>query len=163
MQLGEPEVAGGEVHAGQAVGVAVEGDRGEEVVALGQEQPVVEVGAGRQDRGHLALHQLARAGLLGLVADGHLAAGLEQPPDVVPGGVVGQAAHGHAVALGERQLEQLGRVDGILEEHLVEVPQPEEQQGILREFAPDPAVLRHHRGQCRFGGHLPEARKTALK
>ena len=109
------------------------------------------------------MYQFPRLCLFGLITNGHLASGLQQAADVVVGRVIGQTTHRDAVALGQRQLQELRADHRILEEHLVEIPQPEHQEGILRELSLDPAVLRHHGGQCCFGSHRPEARKTALK
>ena len=83
VELGHAEVAGGEVDDGEAEGLAVREDGGEEVVPLGLQQALVEVRARREDRGDRARDELAGPRLLGLVADGDLAAVLEQATDVV--------------------------------------------------------------------------------
>ena len=64
-----------------------------------------------------------------------------------------QAAHRHAVARGEREVEQLRAGLRVLEKHLVKIAEPEEQQRVLRQFAFDAAILRHHGRELGFGGH----------
>ena len=73
--------------------------------------------------------------------------------DVTVGGVKRQAAHRDAVARGEGEVEQLRAGLRVLEEHLVEIAEPEEQQRVLGQFAFDAAILRHHGSELRFGGH----------
>jgi hypothetical protein len=56
-----------------------------------------------------------------------------------------------AVAAGERQLEQLRRDDRVLPEHLVEIAQAKENDGVgVRALGR--RVLLHHRRQC--GSHV---------
>ena len=131
-------------------------DRGEEIIALGDEHPLVEMRAGREDLRDLALDELAGPGVFELLADGHLAAVLEDAGDVIVGGVKRQAAHGHAVAGGEGQIEDLRAGLGILEEQLVKIAQPEQQERVPGQFALDAAILRHHGGELGFGGHAAE-------
>jgi hypothetical protein len=47
-------------------------------------------------------------------------------------------------ALGQRDVQRLGRRDRIVEEHLVEIAHPVEQQRI-RDARLDLQILRHHR------------------
>jgi hypothetical protein len=80
--------------------------------------------------------------------------GLEQPRDVIVPGVKRNAAHRHHAALRQRHVEQLRADLRVLEKHFVEVTEPEQQQRVLRQFAFDPAILRHHGRKLRFGvGH----------
>ena len=131
-------------------------DRRQEIVPLRREHPLVEMRARAEDLRHLALHQLPGPRVLHLVADGHLAPGLEQAPDVGVGGVEGNAAHRHDAALGQRHVEQLRPRLGVLEEHLVEIAQPEQQQRVLGQLALDAAILRHHRRELGVAGHRPK-------
>ena len=50
-------------------------------------------------------------------------------------------------------IEQLRAGLRVLEEHLVEIAQPEQQQGVLGQFAFDAAILRHHGSELGFGRH----------
>jgi hypothetical protein len=152
-QFGGQEIAGGQVHQRQAEDFSRRDNGGEKIVPLGHEHALVEMRAGGEDLGDLALDELAGPGFLELLADGDLATGFEDAGDVIVGGVVRQAAHGDAVARGQRQVEQLRAGLGVLEKHLVKIPQPEQQQRILGQFALDAAILRHHGGELGFGGH----------
>ena len=84
----------------------------------------------------VALHDTAPARLLALLADRHRVAGGEQAGDVGLARVRREAAQRHlvrlaAVACRERQVADARRHLGVVEEHLVEVAQPEEQDGVL--------------------------------
>jgi len=68
-----------------------------------------------------------------------------------------QAAHWHAIARGERQIEKLRAGLRVLEKHLVKIAEPEQQQRVLGQFAFDAAILRHHGSQLGFGGHRRES------
>ena len=94
-QFGDAELAGGDIHVGHAG--ALPGSRyGRQVVILVRAQQVrVGGGAGRDDAGDLALHQLLRhRRIFHLVADGDAVALLNQPRDIAFGRMVGHAAHG---------------------------------------------------------------------
>ncbi len=112
------------------------------------------MGSRAEHLGDLPPDELSLARIFHLVADGHLAAGFEEPPDVAIGRVVGNAAHGHRTTPGERHVQQLGTRLGVLKEHLIKIPEPEQQQSARRQFAFDSAILRHHGRQLCFGGHL---------
>ena len=147
-----------------------------------QIQPRAEVGAsllqaGRvNDRagGHhpddVPVHQpLGRGRVLGLLADGYLVALGDEPGDIRVRGVIGDAAHGdlllEALVLvlipgGQDQVQLLGRLPGVVAEHLVKISQPEKQDGVLILFL-NLQILLHHGGQlchgftrafCRIGG-----------
>ena len=75
---------------------------------------------------------------------------LGQLAEVAPRRVVRDAAHGDRiflplVARGERQVEDARRVDRVVVEHLVEVAEPEEHDGV-RVPRLDVEVLAHQRG-----------------
>ena len=160
LEFGHEEIAGGEVDEGEAAGLAAGIDGGEEVVPLGHEHAVIEVGAGGKDLGDLAFDEFAGLGFLELLADGDLAAGAEDAGDVAVGGVKGQAAHGDAIPGGEGEVEDLGAGLGILKEHLIEIAEAKEQEGVRRQFAFDAAILGHHGSQLGFGRHGREGNKS---
>ena len=90
---------------------------------------------------------------------------LDQPFEILLGGMHRNAAHGDVfaqvlAALGERDIERLGRQRGIVEEQLVEIPHPVEQK-IFRMRRLDLEKLRHGgRGALRelvHGGTLSDA------
>ena len=70
--------------------------------------------------------------------------------------MVRQSAHRHAIARGEREVQQLRAALRILKKHLIEIAEAEEQQRILRQFAFDAAILRHHGRELGFGGHAAD-------
>ena len=94
----------------------------------------------------LALDQLPRLGRLDLVADRHLPPGREQLREIVAGGVVRDAAHRRVAALGQRDVEDAGRLLRVLEKHLVKIPEPKQQNRPGRQLAFALPVLGHHRG-----------------
>ena len=111
------------------------------------------MGARTENLRHLALDKLARPRLLHLVANGDLASGAEQAADVGVRRVKRNAAHGNHAAFGQRHIQQLRPQLGVLEEQLIEISQPEKQQGILGQLALDAAILRHHGSQLGVAGH----------
>lgn len=143
-EFGDAEGGGGEIDEGEAEAGADAGDGGEVVMTFRGEEAFVGVGAGAEDLGDGALDEFARAGFLDLVADGDLASGLEEAGDVGLGGMIGQAAHGDALALGEGEVEEGGAGFGIFEEEFVEVAEAEEEEGVAGHFAADAKVLGHH-------------------
>ena len=158
--LAAAEVAGGSIHQGPAVvlGLAVDGEPGQAVVARGAGDQSRRRGGARADHlDHLAADQpLGLGGILDLFADGHGQAGREQASQIGVQGVIGHAGQGDrmlAVLVPGRQgdVGDAGQDLGVLEEGLVEVAHAEEQQG-AGVLALDLEVLRQHRGQ--FGGRL---------
>ena len=123
------------------------------MVALRIDLGVGHSGAGRDDAGELALDEFAGLGRLHLVADGDLDALIEQLLDVAVGGVKGDAGHGHAVAVGQGDAEQLGALFGVLFEDLVEIAEAEHEQRIVRKLGTDLVPLLHHGGEFLLGGH----------
>ena len=97
--------------------------------------------------GDFALHDLPLLRLADLIADRDAPTGLDQTPDVAVRGVVRDAAHRDEVPLRQRHIEDRRRLLCILKKHLVEIPQPEEQQRVRRQRPPDALVLLHHRRQ----------------
>ena len=117
---------------------------------------VIEIGPGRGVFAAM-FRQLSGARVLHLVADGDLAAGFEQSGDVAAGGVIGNAAHGHGAAVGERDVEQSRSVLCVLEKQLVKIPEAEEQQRVAGQFVFDAPILRHHRSELGVAAHRAES------
>ena len=113
----------------------------------------VDEGAGGDDADDVPVHQpLGLGRVLGLLADGHLVALGDEAGDVALAGVVGHAAHGGAllrglvpVPGGESQVQLPGDQLGVLVEHLIKIPQPEEEDGIGIPLL-HLQVLAHHGG-----------------
>ena len=69
--------------------------------------------------------------------------------------MIGNAAHRRTRTGGQSKLKLPGHVLCVLEEHLVEIPQPEEQY-IIAVLLLDVKILFQHRGQLiRFLRHFP--------
>ena len=151
--LVEREVSGRQVDDGQPHLIPAPAQADQEVVALLVQHGVEEGRAWGHHLDHVPLdHPLGLFGVLHLVADGHLAAHLDQFGHVPLHGVVGYAGQGNvagslAVVAGrQRQTEQPGRFFGIVVEHFVEVTHAEEQDGVLV-LALEVRVLFHGRGE----------------
>ena len=108
----------------------------------------IEMRTGAEDLRDIAIDQLAGLGLLKLVANGNLAALSQQFADVRFGRVMWNPAHRDAVAIGQREVEQLRPGLGVIEKHLVKIAQPEQQQRIRRNLVFDAPILLHHRRQA---------------
>ena len=101
-----------------------------------------------------AADEFAGFGGFSLIADRHFLAGGQQLADVVVGGVRRESGHRRLLAFGQREAEQSGRGDGILEKHLEEIAEPEKQERVARQAAFHLEVLLHHRGEfLRRGRH----------
>jgi hypothetical protein len=128
------ELAGGDVGEGEAK-LLTSGDDGHEVVVTVRAQhAVLNPGPGSDDLGDLPLDE-ASAWFADLIADGYFVAGVEETGGVDIGGVMGDAAHGHLGAFahfpaGKDDLQDLGREDGVVVEHFVEITEPEENDGV---------------------------------
>jgi hypothetical protein len=149
LTLADREVAGGGVEQGDARprtgALALAGQREQEVVRGPAQVRGVGEGGGRDDAHDVAPQELpALAGRLQLLAERHLEAGLHQARDVPLGGVVRDPGHRGALPRGERDAEDARGQLGILEERLVEVAQPEQQQ-VVGVPALERLVLLHHR------------------
>jgi len=153
VEFGGEEVGGSEVEAGEAEGFAESEDGGEEVISVGVEDAFIEVGAGAEDLGDGAFDELACAGIFDLIADGDFMTGAGQAGDIGMGGMVGDAAHGSMAALGEGDVEDLSAEASVIEEHLVEVAESKEQEGIVGQLTFDASVLEHHGSDGRLMLH----------
>ena len=141
---GEEEFAGGEVEPGGLEVVFAEVKGEEEMVALRFDLAVGEAGTGRDDAGEFAFDEFAGGGRFDLVADGDLDALIEEFLDVIIGGVVGDACHGHPVAIGESDAEVLGAAFGVLIKDFIEIPKAKQKEGIVRELGTHLVPLLHH-------------------
>ncbi len=126
---------------------AVRGEQ--EVVGRAFEELGVGDRAGRDHAHDFSPHEFPTLrGRLHLLAHRDLLARADEPRDVPIGGMMRDAGHGNgALALlpgGQRDLEQAGSDVRIIEEQLVEVAEPEEQQ-VVRVAALQLPVLPHHR------------------
>ncbi|MBA7672525.1 hypothetical protein ES703_80702 [subsurface metagenome] len=138
-KLGGGELAGGDIDIGDAHPLLAPDQADQVVVALAVEQ----AGLDHRARGHqtddLALHQaFGFAGFGHLLADGDLVATADEPRQVVVQSVIGDARHGHAMALahisgGEDNLQLAGSQLGVFVKGLVEIAQAEEDNrlGVL--------------------------------
>ena len=93
-----PKIARSEVNHRQAKNLPLLAQGGEIIVAFGSENLLIEVRTRAENLRHLAVDQFAWYRLLGLLAHGHLAAGLQQLADVVVRGMKRNAAHWGAAA-----------------------------------------------------------------
>ena len=138
-------------------------DGGDKRVRRLVEKPVLRHRAGRDDARHLAADEtLRRLGILHLVAERGRLAGADEFREVGVDGVVGDAAHRLAVALGERRAEDGRGQDRVVAEHLVEVAEAEHDDRARRHLAPDGEILAHHRGEFALHAPVPFPR-TALR
>ncbi len=135
--LGGHELPGGGLEPRDTEALCPGLDRHHEGSLGGVEGRRLELRAGGDDAHHLALDDtLRRPRVLHLLAQGDPEALADEPPDVGGGRVPGDPAHGHGVPVpipgprGEGDLEGLRRHHGVLEEELVEVPHPEEEEGV---------------------------------
>ena len=150
------EIARGEIRQGETIAPAELINGGQVVVPFGAEHPFVEMRAGTEDLGDGAFDELAGPRVFHLVADGHLSSCLEEPRDIAGRRVKRNAAHRHDAAPGERDVEQLRAGLCVLEKEFVKIAQAEEQQRVIRQFALDAPVLRHHRSELRVAAHGAE-------
>ena len=167
--LAELELAGREVDDGEPER-GISGDRDHVVVAARREEPVLEDRARRDDLDDVPPHDppgLRR--VLELLADRHAAAHLQQAGDILVHGLHGDARERNVplsavVARGEGDPQQAAPLLRVLEEHLVEIAHPEEEErigvaGLDVEILPDERRVRtrvrvgrgHHRLTRRRG------------
>jgi len=116
-------------------------------MTVGAEELFVEVGAGAEDLSDLAFDEFTGFGFFDLVTDSDTVPGFEEFADVGGGGVVWDAAHRGRAAAGQGDVEDLSPDFGVFVEHLIEVAEAEQEEGIWRKLAFDPPVLSHHWGQ----------------
>ena len=145
-EFGDGELSGGVVGAGEAPGFAVEKDGGEIVWAGVVEEGEVVNGAGGNDLGDFAFDDFSGLGFGGLLGDGDSFFGADEFGDVALCGVVGDAAHGDAVALGESDVEDSGGDFSVFEKHFVEVTEAVEEKDVSGERPPHGLILGHHGG-----------------
>ncbi len=125
-------------------------DGSKEVVLVGTEHRGVHRCTRCNDAGHFAPYELGCGRRhFHLIADGDAITLLRQAGDIVFGRVKGHAAHGDRltllfVARGQRDLKFPGGSDGVFVKELVEIPEPEHQQG-AGHLLLDAMVLPHER------------------
>lgn len=141
--------ARGKIKSGEANAIADPGERAQEVVFFGSKRGIGG-SAGRDDACHLAAYQLlGDFRILHLFTNRHLESLADQFRDVAVSGVIGNTAHGNGdtfflVARGEGDLQFARSGDRVVEEELVKVTQPEEQERVGMLFL-DGGVLPHQR------------------
>ena len=157
VELGDGEFTSGVVGASKSelllLGGSSDEDAGEIVVPGIVEEGEVVDGGGGDDLGNFAFDDFPGFGRGRLLGDGDTLVGADEFGDVSLGGVVGDAAHGDVVSLGEGNIENPGGNLGVLEEHFVEVAEPVEEENIIGQRAPHGHVLGHHRSELFFACH----------
>ena len=152
-EFGHPELPGAEIGAGKSKGTArLRGreDGGGEIMTLLLETGILQR-PGTHDPSDLAADKFPRLHFPHLLAESDAATGGEKLFHVTPRGVVGNTAHRHIAALGERDIQDRRGLLGVVEEHLVEITEPEEQEGSRRQVTPQGVILLHHGSS--FGRH----------
>ena len=156
------EGAGRDVDPGQRALVPDQGIGGQVVVAPRLQQRLLGQRAGG-DQPHdvarddgLAAALLCLGRVLHLLGDGDAEALADQRQQIAFGGMDRHAAHRDRLAqmgaaLGQCDVQRGGRGHGVVEEHLVEIAHPVEQQRAGVRLA-DRKILRHHRR--RLVGHV---------
>jgi hypothetical protein len=148
-------IGAGEAVAGFGSGAGEE-DGGEVVVPSVIEESEIVDGRGRNDLGDLPFDDFSGLRLGSLLGHRDPFAGPDELRDVTLGRVVRDPAHRDTIALGEGDIEDSGRILGVLEEHLVEIAQTVEQQNVVGKGPPHRLILRHHGREFLtfgFGGH----------
>ena len=125
-------------------------DRGKIVVAGVIEEGEVIDGASGNDLGDLAVDEFSGDRFAGLFRDGDALVRSDELGNVALRRVMGDAAHGDVVALGEGDVENAGGNLGIVEEHFVEITEPVEEKDILGQRSPYGLILGHHRSEFLF-------------
>ena len=156
--LAHEEVAGGGVEPCRAEGRVARRDREDVGGLAGLEGGGLELRPGRDHADDLATHDaLGGARVLHLLAERHPEALLDEPRHVAGDRVVGHPAHrdrGAVAVLGPRGEGDLERARGhhrVLEEELVEVAHPEEEEGV-GVLGLHAVVLLHGRRESGAGG-----------
>ena len=156
MGLAGGEAARGYVDAGKSCMVGCFGDGHQKIVCTAVQQGVVEDHARGNDPDNFPFDQsLGLGGIFNLFTHGHLAAFFNEFGNVKIGGLVRHPAHGNRIRVVfipgcQRDFKDAGRLDGIPEEHLIKVPHPVKQYGVLTGFF-DGQVLGHHGCLFLFG------------
>ena len=151
----DPELAGRDIRPGNRLRAVRLGQHRQVVVPARFQQGVFGQRSRRDQPHHIARHDRAAAApaglgrVFGLLADRDLEALADQALQIGFVGANGHAGHRDVVAvmaapLGERDVERARSLDRVLEEQLVEVPHPVEQE-VARMRVPDGEILRHHR------------------
>ncbi len=129
-ELGDGELAGGVIDAGEAEHFRLEADSGEVVRALLIEQVGVIDGASGEDASDFAFDEFSWLGVGRLFGDGDAQTCFEESGDVRFCRMPRDAAHGGEVSLGESNVEDGRGGFRVLEEHLVKITEPVEQDDV---------------------------------
>ena len=134
--FGEAKIAGGQIGAGQAPGLALPAGGGQVIGLFGRQFVGIDNYPPGQDPGHLPAHQALGLGrILYLVADDQAMALLQQPADIDFRGVQGEPGHGNGLflspaAAGEGNVQGLGRRVRVLEKQFIKIPHLKEKQAV---------------------------------
>ena len=102
---------------------------------------------GADDLRDIASDDLALLRLTGLVTDRDPPTGGDEFCDITLSRMIGHAAHRHVVPFGQREIKEARGGLGVFKEELVEVTEPEEEQGISRNARTQSLILLHHWGE----------------
>src|SRR4029453_2020487 len=116
LRLRQPELARAQVRVCEAKHATIDVNGAEIIRALGFEKIEIAYRACADDLSNVTRNDLARLRFARLVADRDAAACLDQLCDITLRCMVWNSAHWNAVALGQRYVEQGGRLPGVLEE-----------------------------------------------
>ena len=161
-RLGHRQPSGGEVEPRHTGALARRVPRREQALAPRVEQVRVRDRARRDDARDLALERsLRRCRVAELLDDDHRLADLHQAREVLLDGVERHARHrdrrtGRLAPRGQRDVEQPRCALGVVEEQLVEIAHPVEDQ-LVRMLRLDAQILLHHRrvrGERRAPGRV---------
>ncbi|MPM35347.1 hypothetical protein SDC9_81938 [bioreactor metagenome] len=166
-EFGHLEFPGADVKRRQRIVALAEIERHQKIADRRIEHARIDDRARSDDPGDRAFDDaLGQLRILELLRDGDLDPGIEQARQLRVKRVIGKSAHGIALPLGQRQLHQRAAPHRVVEEHFVEVPEPEEQNRILGDIGLGRAVLLHHRGESgvihRFGCFPPGAHENHI-
>ena len=144
LRLGYPELPRAQLRVREPKNSILKINRAEIIRAIRFEQVQLAHCSRRDDLRDLTVHDFSRLRFAGLIADRDSSSRLDEFRDIILSGVIRHAAHRHAVAMGEREIEQTGRFLRVVEKELVEIAQAKEQQRVRRHARAQPLVLLHH-------------------
>lgn len=150
LHLGHAKFTRGHINVRHTCPLAILCDRSEVVVLTGTQKRRFGGGARRHNPREFPFYELlGETRIFHLIADRHAVTALNEPGDISLGGVIGNAAHGDGLTFllvtgGQCDLKFPRGGDGIFVEELIEVTEPEHQQGI-GSLLFDRVVLPHQR------------------
>ena len=149
-EAGRHETAGRQLHPSQPDRIA--GGDGGQIVALARiEQGVVGHRAGADHAGDFTAYEaLGLLGIFHLIADRRTVAGGDELAQIALQLMVGKAGHRRGVlplvAAGQGKAQRAGRHLGVLEEHLIKIAHPEQEQGVGTRLLCFQILLHHGSG-----------------